>query len=212
MATKLKLTVVQGNTFSQVVRWETVPFVFKPITDISRSAPVVITAAAHGIPDGWRAAVVSAGGMTKINATHFPVRGSDLKTVTVLSADSVALHDINSTAYTAYTSGGYLVYYTPVSLSGYTARMTIKDRVGGTVLATLTSDTGEIVPDCQCRRQRGLGEDGGLQRVLLLRGQRLGSSMPCKQRQHCNQQKTYHHDALLFARLRIALSVRIDSP
>jgi len=147
MATKLNLTVVQGNTFSQVVRWETVPFVFKPITDISRSAPVVITAAAHGIPDGWRAAVVSAGGMTKINATHFPVRGSDLKTVTVLSADSVALHDINSTAYTTYTSGGYLVYYTPVSLSGYTARMTIKDRVGGTVLATLTSGTGEIVLD-----------------------------------------------------------------
>lgn len=47
MATKLNLTVVQGNTFSQVVRWETVPFVFKPITDISRSAPVVITAAAQ---------------------------------------------------------------------------------------------------------------------------------------------------------------------
>lgn len=147
MATKLNLTIVQGNTFSQVVRWESVPFVFKPITDISRSAPAVITAAAHGVPDGWRVAVVSAGGMSKINATHYPVRGSDLRTATVVSSDTLAIHEINSTAYTAYTSGGYLVYYTPVSLSGYTARMTIKDRVGGTALATLTSGTGEIVLD-----------------------------------------------------------------
>lgn len=147
MATKLNLTIVQGNTFSQVVRWESVPFVFKPITDISRSAPAVITSASHGVPEGWRVAVVSAGGMSKINATHFPVRGSDLRTATVLSPDTLAIHEIDSTSYTAYTSGGYLVYYTPVSLSGYTARMTIKDRVGGTALATLTSGTGEIVLD-----------------------------------------------------------------
>jgi len=39
-------------------------------------------------------------------------------------------------------SGGYVVYYTPVNLVGYTARMTIKDKIGGTVLATLVMQAG----------------------------------------------------------------------
>ena len=43
---------------------------------------------------------------------------------------------MNSADYKAYVSGGFLQYLTPVDLTSYTARMQIKDKVGGTVLAS----------------------------------------------------------------------------
>lgn len=147
MATKQKLTIVQGNTFVQVVRWESPSLTVKAITGITRATPAVVTAVGHGAPDGWRAAVVSAGGMSQINARGYPPQGSEFDTVSVLSADTLSFINVNSVGYDAYTSGGSLVYYTPESLSGYTARMTIKDYVGGTALATLTTASSNITLD-----------------------------------------------------------------
>jgi len=45
---------------------------------------------------------------------------------------------VDETAYsdTDYISGGFVQFYTPQSLAGYTARMDIKDKVGGTVWAS----------------------------------------------------------------------------
>jgi hypothetical protein len=147
MATKQKLTIVQGNTFEQIVRWETSLLTTKAITGIARATPVVITSVAHGVPEGWRVAVISAGGMSQINARTYPPRGSEFETATVLSADTIALPAVSSAGYDAYTSGGSLVYYTPQTLSGYTARMTIRDFVGGTELASLTTENSGILLD-----------------------------------------------------------------
>lgn len=135
MATKKDLTVLQGKTFEQIVRWETEPIAYAPITNIAKAAPAVITSAAHGIPDGWRVAVVSVKGMTQINAKNTPPKDSDYH-VGDMDTNTVTLHDVNAADYTAYTSGGYLQYNTPHDLSGYTARMKIKDKAGGTVLAS----------------------------------------------------------------------------
>jgi hypothetical protein len=140
MATKkLNLVIRQGETFTRVIRWETPPYVYKQITGITQAAPCVITAVAHGLKTGWRAAVVSVRGMKELNAEHSPPRDSEYHQVTVLGNDTVALNEVNSSDYTTYSSGGYLQFYTPVNLTGYSARMTIKDRIGGTVLMTLTS-------------------------------------------------------------------------
>jgi len=138
-AIKYDLKIEQGKTLSTVVRWEKLPLVWKPITGIARVAPVQITAVAHGIPDGWRAVVKDALGMDEINTKHWPPRTTDFHKVTVENANTVNFNDVSAAGYDAWTSGGYLVYYTPVPLAGYTARLTIKDRIGGTVLATLVS-------------------------------------------------------------------------
>lgn len=140
------LEIVQGSTFERTVRWETPPFVYKAITAITRAAPAVITAPAHGLPERWRVAVVSAGGMDEINAND-PPKAKQYKRATVVDGDTISLNEVNSTEYSAYTSGGYLQYYTPVDLSGYTARMKIKDRVGGTTLVELTTENGGISLD-----------------------------------------------------------------
>lgn len=147
MATKRNLTIVQGNTFVQVVRWESPTRTVKAITGITRATPAVVTAVAHGVPDGWRVAVVAAGGMTQINARAYPPRGSEFTPATVQGVDTLALDAVSSAGFDAYTSGGSLVYYAPQSLSGYTARLTIRNRVGGTELAALTTENAGVVLD-----------------------------------------------------------------
>jgi len=142
MAAKQDLTIKQGSTFTRVLRWESPPYLYKAITGITRGAPAVVTATGHSIPDGWRVAVVSVKGMTQINAKKAPPIDSDYVRATVIDANSVELNEVNSTDYGNYTSGGYLQLLTPVDLSGYTGRMKIKDKVGGTVLAsTEVADT-----------------------------------------------------------------------
>lgn len=146
-ATKHDIVIQQGKTFNQVVRWESTPIVYKAISAITQAAPVQITATAHGVPAGWRVAVVSVKGMLQINAKNPTPRPSDYHPATVVSANAITLNDVNSADYTAYQSGGYLQYNTPVDMAGFTGRMTIKDKVGGTVLETLTTANGKIVLD-----------------------------------------------------------------
>lgn len=140
-AKRYDLKIRQGETFKRVIRWETLPLVWKAITAISQTGPARVTSAGHAIPDGWKACVKDAGGMDEINTKNWPPRATDMHKVAVESSSVVNFNDVSSVEFDPYTSGGYLVYYTPVPLTGYTARMKIKDRIGGTVLAELVSPT-----------------------------------------------------------------------
>lgn len=138
---KLNLKIYQGSTFRQVLRWESSTKVYVPITNITKSAPVVITAANHAAPLGWRVKVVGAGGMKEINQL-------DYQTVTDKTTDTVTLNQINSLGFTTYTSGGVLEYNRPVDLTWYTARMQIRAKIDSdTVLHTLTTENGGILLD-----------------------------------------------------------------
>jgi hypothetical protein len=138
---KLNLKVYQGSTFRQVLRWESSTKVYVPITNITRSAPVVITAPSHNLPLGWRARVTNAGGMKEINQL-------DYQTATEVTGSTVVFNQINSLAYTAYTGGGVLEYNTPVNLAGYTARMQIREKLASNVVVhTLTTENSGIVLD-----------------------------------------------------------------
>jgi len=132
-------TILQGKTFTRVVRWEALPFVYKAISAITKAAPAVVTAPLHGVPTGWRVAVVSVQGMEEINASN-PPKEREFVRATALTSDTLELNSVNSADYTAYTSGGYVQYYTPVDMAGFTARMQIKTKVGGTVLASTDID------------------------------------------------------------------------
>lgn len=148
MANTQDFVITQGKTFSQVLRWEAPPILYKPITAISKVAPVSITSATHGIPNGWRVAVVSVLGMTEINAKNTPPRATDYHQVIVVDPNTITLNDINASGYSTYTSGGYLQLNTPVVLVGFTARMTIKDRIAAPNLLVCTTGgtTGLTLP------------------------------------------------------------------
>lgn len=141
------LTILQGKSFEYPIKWETDYISYAPISGITQAAPAVVTATAHGIPDGWRVAVVSVMGMTQINAVNNPPKDSEHVVIKLLSSTQVELNTVNSSQYKAYTSGGYLRFNTPQDLTGYTARMDIKDKVGGTVLMALTSVNLRILLD-----------------------------------------------------------------
>lgn len=141
------LVIQQGKTFSLALRWEAPPVIFKAITAITQTAPVNINATGHGVPEGWRVAVTNVKGMTEINAEANNVKGRDYHQATVIDANTIQINDINAAGFKAYTSGGYLQYNTPVSMVGFTARMAIKDKVGGTVLLSLTTENAGIAID-----------------------------------------------------------------
>jgi hypothetical protein len=139
---KLNLKIYEGSTFTQVLRWESATKVYVPITSITKSAPVVITAVNHGIPVGWRTKVTNVVGMKEINNSE------TYHTVTNTTTDTVTLNQLNSLAYTAYTSGGVLEYNQPVNLANYTARMQIRPKVSSDILIhTLTTENSGIVLD-----------------------------------------------------------------
>lgn len=144
------LHIRQGSTFSRVLRWGAGPLVYKAITGISQGAPARVNAVGHGIPDGWQVAIVSVQGMTEINAPHSPPVPSDFVQATLVDSSHIDLNSVNSAGFTTYDSGGYVMFYTPVDLTGYTARMEIKDHIGGTVLATFTSADAIAIDPTGC--------------------------------------------------------------
>lgn len=138
---KLNLKIYQGSTFKQVLRWESSTKVYVPITSISKSAPVVVTAPQHGAPVGWRARVVGAGGMKELNQL-------DYQTVTSTTTDTVVFNQVNSLQFTAFTSGGVLEYNAPADLAGYSARMQIREKLAAAeVIHELTTQNGGIILD-----------------------------------------------------------------
>lgn len=145
------IVIQKGDTFSRVERLslETLPFIYKAITAITKASPVAITSAGHGLTADWRVAVVSAGGMRQINAKNFPPRATDFHKAIITSSSIIALNDVNSADYTTYTSGGSLVYYTPRSLASCTARLQIRATATAAdpALVSLTSPSGGIVLD-----------------------------------------------------------------
>jgi hypothetical protein len=140
------MVIEQGETFEQVIRWESLPLKYRPITAMAQSSPIAITCPGHAIPNGWKAAVIDVKGMAELNASN-PPTDDEFRSVTVLDSNSIEFNEISSASYKAYRSGGSLAYYTPKDITGYTARMTVRDRIGGTALAELTSAADEIIID-----------------------------------------------------------------
>lgn len=139
---KLNLKIYQGSTFQQILRWESATKVYVPITNIAKSAPVVITAPNHNIPLGWRVKIIGVQGMREINSQE------QYWTVTTKTTDTVTLNQVNATAFTAYTTGGILEYNQPVDLTGYTARMQIRPKLeSSTIIHELTTENSGITID-----------------------------------------------------------------
>lgn len=139
------MTVSKGETWKPVFRWATDVLITKAVTAITRAAPPVVTAAGHGMPDGWPAILTGVQGMTQICSPHYPPHAGDYHTATLVDANTVNFNKIDSSNFSPYTSGGYLVYPTPVDLSGVTAmvlRLFDNPELTGTPAVTLAIGTG----------------------------------------------------------------------
>ena len=68
------------------------------ITAITAANPAVVTSAGHTLTNGDKIKIVSVGGMTELNNREFTVANT--------AANTFELSGLNSSSYTAYTSGG----------------------------------------------------------------------------------------------------------
>lgn len=142
----IDITIKQGKTFTQVFRWGVEPVVFKAITAIPNTAPCTLTVPTHGLPAVWAVAIESVEGMTELNAQSDPPRARDYYRAETVDPNTIKLPDVNPASFGVYESGsGYIRYYTPVDLTGYTARMKIKSRPGGTEYVSLVSPTDIVI-------------------------------------------------------------------
>ena len=143
---KLKLSARIGASADIALRLETSELRFIAITGMAKTAPLRVTAPSHGIPDLWYAAVIDPRGMTEMSAVDSnKIRESEFHQITVIDANTVDFMEISAASFSAYTGGGYLAYYEPMDLSGYTsARMDIKRRVGGDVELALNTTDGTL--------------------------------------------------------------------
>jgi hypothetical protein len=142
---KINYKIYQGSTFKEVFRWESQTKQYANISAITKAAPCVITTTAnHTIPTGWRVRVNGVVGMKEINMTA----EDSYYIVTAASSNTITLNQINSAGYTTYTSGGVVEWNTPVPLTGFTAKMQIRETVdSSTVIAELTHLNGGITID-----------------------------------------------------------------
>lgn len=144
----LSLCITKGETVAIPLRIETETLTYKTITGVSQSGPVAITAAAHGLTDGWPAALMNIVGPVELNAEENPPEEAAYRPVTVVDANTVQFNGINSAGYRTYVSGGQLVYHAPLDLTAYSiARMSVKDRVGGTEILLFSTDDATLEID-----------------------------------------------------------------
>jgi hypothetical protein len=142
---KINYKVYQGATFKETYRWESETKVYVPIANISKSAPCIITTqTALQMPSSWRFRVVGAGGMKEINSQS----EDSYYLATLVNNTQITINQVNSLGYTQYTSGGVVEYNDWVDLTGYSARMQIRESVDSTqVLHEATTQNGQIVLD-----------------------------------------------------------------
>lgn len=92
---KYKVTAVREEQFEESLPgYEST----KTITAITQASPAQVTAASHGYDNGDIVRLKDIVGMTELNDAEY--------VITVVDANNFTLDDVDSTAYTAYTSGG----------------------------------------------------------------------------------------------------------
>jgi len=144
----LKIGVRLGASADIPIRVETGNLKFAPIASIAKSAPArIVTTDPHGIPDGWRVAIVDAKGMTELNADT--VSDRDLTKITAVNSTTIDLDGISSLSFRTHSANtGAVAFYEPKDLSSYTsANMDVKKRVGGDIEANFNTTDGTLEID-----------------------------------------------------------------
>lgn len=157
-----QLTLIQGATFRKSWTLYEGNDIVKDVASIAMGYPTVYTVTGHGLPDGAiPIALVNVG--TRLATAS--VNPDDRITAQKIDADTFSV-DVDSSAFSAYVSGGKLVYTFPKDLTGYTALAHLRKRVTspdpplftltdvdgidlggteGTVTVTISDERSEVV-------------------------------------------------------------------
>ena len=130
------IQIRRGRTFSQAYLYASDKLVYKPITAMTSQAPVRLTVPSHGIPDQWPVMVSGVKNPYQLNT-----RECEYRVATVVSTDTLELNDVNALDWKAFSPvSGVVVYNEPAPLTAWEARAQMRDRVGGSLLFTWSSN------------------------------------------------------------------------
>lgn len=87
------------------------------ITGATRADPCVITSSGHGYDNGQLIRITSVGGMSQLNNNVYKTANVAVNTFELQYLDGT---NVNSTAYTTYTSGGTVTQWRKIPISGIT--------------------------------------------------------------------------------------------
>ncbi len=135
------ITITRGKTFEFMFRYAEPELVYLPITGLPSIAPVRLTVANHSIPDGWPISIEGVRQPEELNTAD-----GDYLIASAISADTIELNSVRAENWRTYLPGGSVIFNRPFDLIGCSARMQIRDRIGGSILLTLSSDP-LTVPD-----------------------------------------------------------------
>lgn len=139
------LVILQGASFSQKLQWCDSEAVHKLITAVQVGLPTLVTAAAHGLSCRTPVWITNVKGPRDLNTAGY--RDVEPRCASVVDEDTLAI-DFDSGSLQPYQSGGVLTYYPPLDLTGYTARMQIRQSIGSPQpLLELTTEDGGIIID-----------------------------------------------------------------
>lgn len=133
------IQIPAGRDYEIPLRPTTAEIIYKPISAIIASAPVRLTVTAHGVPNGWPV-------QAKGKREGTPLIDLGAQYATVIDANTIELNALQSLDWPAYTSGdAVLSYNQPMSLSGYSFRMRVKERAADTEsLVDISTASGQI--------------------------------------------------------------------
>jgi hypothetical protein len=134
-AQSVPLTITKGKTFAFGFLYADEAKTYKPITAMPQLSPVRLTVTAHGIPDGWPVQISCVKTPTELNTPD-----GDYVLAKRIDADTIELPNVNAYCWKAYSTGGLVVFNTPVDLTGWTCRAQVRDKIGGTLLFSWHSD------------------------------------------------------------------------
>lgn len=135
---RLDLPVIPGATNRKPLLLMQPTYVYKPIAEIQRTAPLLITVPAHDLPPEWPVWFEDVSGWSELRRDK--VR-EPFRMARAVDADTLELNDLNGINQKA--SGGLLVYQPPVDLTGCTGRLLI--RGDGFPDLVLTTENGGLL-------------------------------------------------------------------
>lgn len=138
MAPEIDITITRGKTFEFGYLYADDELVYKPITAMPSTAPVRLTVAGHGVPEGWPVQVKCVKAPTELNSAE-----GEYQFAKVVDANTLELNALNAHCWKSFSGSGLVVYSKPAALTGWKVRAKIRDKVGGTVLFTWASDPAE---------------------------------------------------------------------
>jgi hypothetical protein len=142
VATKLK--VPRGATFRKGWVWYDGADVVKPIASITKGFHTTITATAHGLPaTDIPVALLDVGELNTLDSSGNPSFDTKNRILAhVLTPDTFSV-EVDSSEFSDYVSGGYLVYRPPKDLTGFSARMQFRASASAAdILLELTRVSG----------------------------------------------------------------------